>query len=248
MHWVWEKCPYAWQGEHRGHIHKATMILEAVAGPDLWIWHSFFGMPGSVNDINVLHRSPLFDQLASGNAPRVHFTVNGNAYDMGYYLADGIYPDWATLVKGVHEPVNEQQKLFTLKQSEYRKDVERAFGVLQAKFKIVKGPARFWYVEDLRYMMTCCVILHNMAVEDERGLPQATIQDYENATELELLPKNMPTIAQLIENHKKIESREVHCRLQQDLMEHVWDKFRNYRGKHVANFPLRFNPCFPIIC
>src|SRR6266542_497220 len=102
--------------------------------------------------------------------------------------------------------------------------MERAFGVLQAKFKIVKGSARFWYVEDLRYMMTCCVILHNMAVEDERGLPQATIQDYENATELELLPKNMPTIAELIENHKKFKSGEVLSWLQQDRMEHVWDK------------------------
>ncbi len=152
---------------------------------------------------------------------------------MGYYLADGIYPDWATLIKGVHEPLNEQQKLFTLKQSEYRKDVERAFGVLQAKFKFVKGPARLWFVEDLKRIMSCCVILHNMAVEDERGLPHPTVYDYEDGTEPELLPKNMPSIDELIENHKKIESRDVHSRLQEDLMEHVWDKFRNNMGKLI---------------
>jgi hypothetical protein len=69
MHWEWKNCPIGWQGEHRGHIHKPTIILEAVAGPDLWIWHAFFGLPGSLNDINVLHRSPVFDDLASGNAP-----------------------------------------------------------------------------------------------------------------------------------------------------------------------------------
>jgi hypothetical protein len=36
-----------------------SMILEAVASKDLQIWHAYFGMPGScndINDINVLHR------------------------------------------------------------------------------------------------------------------------------------------------------------------------------------------------
>jgi len=93
MHWVWEKCPMAWQGEHRGHIHKPTIILEAVAGPDLWIWHAFFGLPGLLNDINVLHKSPVFDELASNNGSQLQFNVNGHSYNMGYSLIDGIYPD-----------------------------------------------------------------------------------------------------------------------------------------------------------
>jgi hypothetical protein len=44
------------------------MILEAVAGYDLWIWHAFFGMPGTNNDLNVLHRSPVFDPLRNGTS------------------------------------------------------------------------------------------------------------------------------------------------------------------------------------
>jgi hypothetical protein len=31
-----------------------NVVLEAVADYDLCIWHSFFGMAGSHNDINVL--------------------------------------------------------------------------------------------------------------------------------------------------------------------------------------------------
>ena len=69
-----------------------TVILEVVASQDLWIWHSFFGMAGSNNDINVLQRS-VFLSLAKGEAPMVNYTINGNPYDMGYYLGDGIYPD-----------------------------------------------------------------------------------------------------------------------------------------------------------
>ena len=41
-------------GMSRGHKKVPTIILEAVASKDLWIWHAFFGMPGSHNDINVL--------------------------------------------------------------------------------------------------------------------------------------------------------------------------------------------------
>jgi hypothetical protein len=39
---------------YTGHCHEPTIILEAMASQDLWIWHVFFEMPGSLNDINVL--------------------------------------------------------------------------------------------------------------------------------------------------------------------------------------------------
>jgi len=75
MHWAWKNCPYDKQGQYKGKEEKPTIILEAVASNDLWIWHAFFGMPGSHNDINVLHRSPLFDNLAEGKAPEVNFLL-----------------------------------------------------------------------------------------------------------------------------------------------------------------------------
>ncbi|XP_074356318.1 uncharacterized protein LOC141696020 [Apium graveolens] len=80
------------------HVHEPTIILKAIASKDLWIWHSFFGLPGSLNDINVLDRSHLFEYLDEGRGPEVKYTINGNEYDMGYYLADGIYPSWPTFV------------------------------------------------------------------------------------------------------------------------------------------------------
>ncbi|XP_020254737.1 uncharacterized protein LOC109831745 [Asparagus officinalis] len=53
----------------------------------------FPGMIGStLNDINVLERPPVFDDIEADEAPHVNFTVNGHQYDLAYYLADGIYP------------------------------------------------------------------------------------------------------------------------------------------------------------
>jgi hypothetical protein len=172
MHWEWERerCPTTLHGQYRGHFKKPTIILEAMASADLWIWHAFFRMPGSCNDINVLHRSPLFDNLAQGTGPEVKYTVNGREYNMRYYLADGIYPPWATLISGIPQLQSTKQKYFTIKQCEYRKDVERSFGVLQAKYAIMKGPTRQWSVEDLKYIVDCVIILHNMGIMYESGM------------------------------------------------------------------------------
>jgi hypothetical protein len=89
---------------YKGYKGKPTLILEVVATEDLRLWHVLFGMLGSHNDINMLHRSTVFDDLANGRAPPVEFIINHNNYHMGYYLADEIYLDWGTLVKTISAP------------------------------------------------------------------------------------------------------------------------------------------------
>jgi hypothetical protein len=90
MHWKWKIYPKAWHGQFKGKSKDATIILEAATNQETWFWHSYFGMPGSCNDINVLDRSPLFAKLANGEAPLVTFEANGRTYNYGYYLADAL--------------------------------------------------------------------------------------------------------------------------------------------------------------
>jgi len=127
---------------YTGHYREPTTILEAVASQDLSIWHAFFGMPGSLNDINVLDWSPIFATLAEGRSAPVNYTINGHEYTMGYYLAYEIYHNWSTFIKTIPRPLGAQRKYFTSKQESARKDVEQTFGVLQSRFAIVNGPVR----------------------------------------------------------------------------------------------------------
>ena len=71
-----------------------------------------FGVAGSNNDIDVLDRSPIFDDVLQGRAPEENYTINGNNYNVIYNLTDGIYPEWATFVKTIPRPQGEKRKLF----------------------------------------------------------------------------------------------------------------------------------------
>jgi hypothetical protein len=112
-------------------------LLEAVASKELWIWHAFFGVAGSNNDTNVLDQSPLFTQVLQGRAHAIEFAVNGTTYNMCYYLTDGIYPEWAAFVKTISRPKLAKHIKYAVLQESARKDVERAFGVLQKRWAII---------------------------------------------------------------------------------------------------------------
>ena len=72
MHWEWENCPTVLECQFtRGDKGTTIVILEAIASHDLWIWHAFFGCAGTLNDINVLDCSPVFDDVEQGNTPRL---------------------------------------------------------------------------------------------------------------------------------------------------------------------------------
>ncbi|XP_021306732.1 uncharacterized protein LOC110431697 [Sorghum bicolor] len=177
---------------------------------------------GSHNDINVLHQSPLFDNLAEGKAPKVHYTINGHDYKMGYLLADDIYPSWATLVKSISSPMGNKQKYFATTQEAARKDIERFFGVFQSKFAIIRQPGRIWDRETLVLIVRACVIMHHMIVKDERVVdPDERFSDVcENVQPSHGKPTR--TLAEFIEAHnKKIRDKPTHFQLKEDLIEHL---------------------------
>jgi hypothetical protein len=222
MHWGWKNCPKALAGQFKGKEKTPTIVLEAVLTHSTWIWHSFFGTSGTLNDINVLQRSPLFKSNLDGTSWGVNFDLNGTSYPNGYYLVDGIYPDWGTLIKSKGLASSDPAtKFFTKRQESVRKDIERTFGILKARFQILAKPALQWYPGDLTSIMNTCIILHNMLVE-HRSSPKPP-PALPNSIHL-IPPRSEPRSPR----SKRLQSIDVkssgiHNSLTSDLIAHLWD-------------------------
>ncbi|WOG81843.1 hypothetical protein DCAR_0100997 [Daucus carota subsp. sativus] len=161
--------------------------------------------------------------LAEGRGPEVRYTINGHEYNMGYYPADGIYPSWPTFVKTIPKPHGNKRKYFAIAQESVRKDVERAFGVLQSRFAMIRGPSRFWDVGTMKYIMTACIMLHNMIIEDERDLhAEEQHFDADGEPTVTRIPSHPSSLGEFIQVHQQIRDKQAHVQLQNDLVEHLW--------------------------
>jgi hypothetical protein len=96
-------------------------------------------------------------------------------------------------MKSITLPQTEKHQLFAEHQEGARKDVERAFGVLQSHFSIVRRLARLWKRKSIGRIMLACVILDNMIVEDEREDVKLHIDLNENPGASFALPPEVNT-------------------------------------------------------
>lgn len=233
MHWTWQNCPVAWYGVYKGKPKKATVILEAVASKNLWIWHAFFGVPGSNNDLNVLDRSPVLDGIMNGQAPTAEFTVNDRVYTTAYYLTDGIYPPWTVFQLTIAKLQTPERKLYAKMQESCRKNVERAFGVLKQRFCVLAISCKLWHAKAMGDVMLACIILHNMIIEDERLVPDLDnryLYDDDWCCPIDTHTPIENAASRVAAFLSRVEDKYAHFRLRDDLIQNIW---RHYKDKEV---------------
>jgi hypothetical protein len=173
MHVPWKNCPKGWQQSYVGKEGSPTIVLEAVADYNLWFWHSFFGSGGNFNDLNVLDRSNLQKMFIDGTMECLErqsgatpFEIAGEVFSQLFLLVDGIYPPFSRFIRGMKDPLLNIDKVFTEWQESARKDIERAFGVLQSRFHWTRHPIMMHNPEGIVRRMKTILILHNMCVSD----------------------------------------------------------------------------------
>jgi hypothetical protein len=102
------------------------------------------------------------------------------------------------------------------RQTAAMKDVEKAFGILQAQFTIVRGPARFWDQNILWYIINACVMMHNMIIKFNCG------EEVDHAIQVR---RNPARVACFINSYNAIRNPNVHDYLHRDLIEEWWTWF-----------------------
>ncbi|CAL8080861.1 unnamed protein product [Prunus armeniaca] len=219
------------------------------------------GFPGMIGSIDCMHwqwkncpsawqgdygnqkgQKSIILEAVAGEGPTITYQINNTVYQNRYYLADGIYPRWTTFVKSIPHPRSHKENFFAAYQEGYRKDVERCFGILQARWAIIRGAARLFDEEVLRSIMMTCIILHNMIVEDEYDYDAAEDEydqpDPMNTALTRIYEKPMgpngepvqhnPLVRddsfmhRMIERYTEMQSSYIHEHRQMDLMEHLW--------------------------
>ena len=243
MHLHWKNCPKALKGQyHNPKAGKlATISCEAMVDHDLYCWHWFPGRVGTNNDITVLQNSPLFIDILSGKRcmelPEGYILNGEHKQWLLYFLGDGIYPEWAILILPNHAPINDRELYVTKRQEATRKDVERFFGCLQGRFKILRQERHEWSDALVILISEGCVVLHNLIVrmylagevedtavtefyeqnngnieQDQMDIPLETTLEDEGGSVLNALLSQ----ASLVSNRKR------HIELTENLSHHLW--------------------------
>ncbi|GJT22937.1 ALP1-like protein isoform X1 [Tanacetum coccineum] len=127
----------------------------------------------------------------------------------------------ASFVKSFTVATDPKHTYFKQRQKSARKDVERAFGVLQGRWGLIQQPARAYEVNTLRRIMYAGIIMHNMILEDQNMSVVDWKHVYSNPA------RSLQTVwidrcQTQRRKAKELRDKDTHISLQQNLMNHIW--------------------------
>ena len=87
----------------------------------------------------------------------VPYKIGSEIFEKCFILVDGIYPEYGRFAKGYKQPITENEKKYTKWQEGARKEIERAFAILQSKFQFVCRPILLHNINHICKRMGTCI-------------------------------------------------------------------------------------------
>ncbi|KAJ3683127.1 hypothetical protein LUZ60_013354 [Juncus effusus] len=157
-----------------------------------------------------------------------------------YYLADAGYltrPGFISPFRGVRYHLKEfsnnlpltDKDLFNHRHSSLRTTIERAFGALKNRFKILTSRPFFPYPKQVEIVMACCII-HNFIITHTNG-PDSfvpTIEEIENADENDIGEAPTSTYRRQRTTREQQQDAREWVAIRDNIMRQMWE--HNSRG------------------
>lgn len=136
--------------------------MQAVVGKNLKFLDTAIGYPGSMHDARILRASNIFTKAENGEILKEPVTFLNGVTVRPLLLGDGAYPllPWLLKPYPINVILNRSQSRFNKTLSSARSTVERAFGILKARWRILLKRLDNKFCNIPEVILTCC-ILHN---------------------------------------------------------------------------------------
>ncbi|XP_033755823.1 putative nuclease HARBI1 [Pecten maximus] len=146
-----------------------SINVQGVVNSDLRFTNAVCKFPGSTHDSFILQSSCLPD-------------VVSNLQDGGWLLGDSGYPLKEWLMTPIGHPRAGQEERYNLAHCRTRNVVERAFGVLKARFRCLHktGGSLPYNPQKCAKMIECAIRLHNLAIDNRVPLTEPVEADAGN--------------------------------------------------------------------
>ncbi|XP_071681217.1 protein ALP1-like [Lolium perenne] len=202
------------EASFRGRKTNTTQNVMAAVDFDLRFTYVLAGWEGTAHDALV-----LCDALERENGLRV---PQGKYYlvDGGYGAKPGFLPPFRRVRYHLNEwgsnPVQDEKELFNLRHSSLRVGVERGFGSLKGRFKILGDATPFFrYPTQVDIVVACCII-HNWVIND--GIDEFIIPEDEWT----------PNITHASTSSGQAQELAYMTNFRQELADQMWEDRQNY--------------------
>ena len=144
-----------------------TMNTQAVVNRDMKYIHIVSGFPGSIHNARVLRASSTYRKATIGDILSKPIALFGNQQLKPMIIEDGAYPSSTWLLQPYSDNGGLTRSQFTYNKSLFsaRSVVERAFGLLKAKWRCLLKRLDSRTTNIVEDIMTCCA-LHNICEEN----------------------------------------------------------------------------------
>ena len=167
---AWEACPFAWKRHCTGKEKVPTLGFNVTVDHDCRFQHVSPIMAGRYNDLTKSRYDDYITLLRSGKFADYKYTLRTKDGTLitrcgPYLICDNGYHAWVQLMQGSKHTAQHHLVLWSTNLESCRKDVERAFGQLKKRFRVLKVPN---HIEDClivnNMFITCCT-LHNILLD-----------------------------------------------------------------------------------